>query len=51
MAGVVKEPSYEEFNKYPEKTQYYGDELKNHIITQELLLEKQVFINLKFQHL
>ena len=26
IAGVVKEPSYEDFYKYPEKTEYYGDE-------------------------
>ena len=38
MAGVVKEPSYEDFNKYPEKTQYYGDE------TQESYYNPRTFV-------
>jgi len=38
IAGAVKEPSYEEFNKYPEKTEYYGDE------TQESYYNPRTFV-------
>ena len=38
MAGVVREPNYSDFNKYPEKTEYYGTE------TQESYFNPREFV-------
>ena len=44
MAGVVKEPSYSDFNKYPEKAQYYGDETQESYYNPRIFCRKNKFL-------
>ena len=45
MAGVVQEPLYEEFNKYPEFTEYYGSKTQETFYKQRILIGKTSFYN------
>ena len=45
MAGVVKEPSYEEFIKYPEKNEYYGESNQEAYYNPRTFVGKTCFYN------
>ena len=45
MAGVVKEPIYSEFNKYPEYYEYYGSITQESFFNQRILVGKTIFYN------
>ena len=45
MAGVVQEPTYEEFNKYPEDLEYYGSKSQEIFYFQRVLTGKTSFYN------
>ena len=45
VAGVVQEPSFTEFNKYPEYTEFYGTENPENYFTQRSLVGQTCFYN------
>ena len=45
MAGAVKEPPYEEFNKYPEYIEYFGKQTQESFYKQKILIGKTCFYN------
>ena len=47
IAGVVQEPTYEEFNKYPEDIECYASETQQLFYIQRILIGKTSFYNFK----